>query len=218
MFGPDYTKLIVPQHADKPHLRALITTLCEPFADIMTANELARDAFDIDSAVGAQLDILGHWIGLSRDLVVPITSPIYFSFDTPGLGFDEGYFAGRFDVTDTTIRMDDDTYRIALKGKIASNAWDGQNATHHEIALHALESLGLSVSVVDNQDMSYFLIIRTATPPVIVELVRQHIIPPKPAGVRLLGIFYGGFPYFAMDHDDAVFAGFDEGSFVLPTL
>ncbi|SQC91538.1 Protein of uncharacterised function (DUF2612) [Cedecea neteri] len=99
-----------------------------PFTETVNTTESLINAFDIDTAVGVQLDALGKWIGRSRVVSQPI-SGVYFSWDTDGLGYDQGVWQGPYDPDAGYTSLGDETYRIILKAKIAMNNWDGQNDT-----------------------------------------------------------------------------------------
>lgn len=60
-----YASLLIIQYANKPKAVATIKTLVAPV--IMDQLPLqVRDAFDVKTAVGVQLDILGKFVGVSR--------------------------------------------------------------------------------------------------------------------------------------------------------
>ncbi|MGC7970039.1 DUF2612 domain-containing protein, partial [Salmonella enterica] len=67
--------------------------------------------FDLDQAIGVQLDAVGEWVGISRNITVPLAG-VYFSFDIAGLGFDQGVWKGPFDPDTGLTTLDDDTYRL----------------------------------------------------------------------------------------------------------
>lgn len=60
-----YTELITNYHATKPKFLAHVDLMTRPLIDVAAATRGLISAFDIDSAVGVQLDILGLWIGRS---------------------------------------------------------------------------------------------------------------------------------------------------------
>ncbi len=123
-----YTDLITNYHAGKPLFNQHVDLSTRPLTDVSTALGSLITAFDIDTAVGVQLDILGEWIGRARYVSVPI-SGIYFSLDTDGLGFDQGVWQGPYDPDSGYTALSDETYRVILKAKIAINSWNGQNDT-----------------------------------------------------------------------------------------
>lgn len=88
-----YTELITNYHATKPKFLAHVDLMTRPLIDVAAATRGLITAFDIDSAVGVQLDILGLWIGRSR-VVSQSISGVYFSWDTDGLDMIRGYGRG----------------------------------------------------------------------------------------------------------------------------
>ena len=91
-----YTDLITNYHATKPKFLDHVDLSTRPMIDITGATRGLVSAFDIDTAVGVQLDTLGLWIGRSRIVSQPI-SGVYFSWDTDGLGYDQGVWQGPYD-------------------------------------------------------------------------------------------------------------------------
>jgi hypothetical protein len=81
-------------------------------------------AFDLDAAVGAQLDAVGLWVGVTRKLNVEV-SGVYFSFDTDGLGWDEGSWWAPGDPSTSVVSLPDDAFRTLIRARIGANHWDG---------------------------------------------------------------------------------------------
>lgn len=218
-----YTELITNYHAGKPRFVAHVDLSTRPITDASTALQGLVTAFDIDSAVGAQLDILGEWIGRTRIVRQPI-SGVYFSFDTDGLGWDQGIWQGPYDPDAGYTSLSDDTYRIVLKAKIAINNWNGQNDTLPPILETALEGSGLKMQIVDNQDMtiSVWVFPEEDIRQVSLELIaaiRQGYLTVKAAGVWAGDIQTPsietpsvGNRFFGFDMDNEYIAGFDDGA------
>ncbi|EFF9416164.1 DUF2612 domain-containing protein, partial [Escherichia coli] len=103
-----YTELITNYHATKPKFLAHVDLMTRPLIDVAAATRGLITAFDIDSAVGVQLDILGLWIGRSRVVSQPI-SGVYFSWDTDGLGYDQGVWQGPYDPDSGYMYLSDET-------------------------------------------------------------------------------------------------------------
>ncbi|EMR8085712.1 DUF2612 domain-containing protein [Citrobacter sp. 70972423] len=218
-----YTELITNYHATKPKFFDHIDLSTRPLIDISTATRGLVSAFDIDTAVGVQLDILGLWIGRSRIVSQPI-SGVYFSLDIDGLGFDQGVWQGPYDPDSGYTTLSDETYRIILKAKIAINNWDGRNDSLPPILDAALEGSGLKMQIVDNQDMtiSIWVFPETDISNVSLELIaaiRQGYLTVKAAGVWGGSIEIPavetpseGNRFFGFDMDNEYIAGFDDGS------
>jgi len=120
----DYLALIPAFNAQQPKLRDTIRAYIEPFVVTQAFLESFIEKFDLDTAIGVQLDAVGEWVGRSRYVTIPLPN-VYFSFDIPGLGWDEGVWKGPYDPTEGLTRLDDDLYRLLLRAKIAANHWDG---------------------------------------------------------------------------------------------
>ena len=213
-----YTDRITNYHATKPKFFAHIDLSTRPFTDVSTAMQGFIPAFDIDTAVGVQLDQAGEWIGRNRVVSQPI-SGIYFAFDTDGLGYDQGVWQGPYDPNNGYTSLSDDTYRVILKAKIAINNWDGQNDSLPDILDTALAGSGLRMQIVDNQDMtiSVWVFPETDINDVSLELlaaIRQGYLTVKAAGVWAGDIQTPseGNQLFGFDLENDYIAGFDEGA------
>lgn len=127
-----YLAKITAQHRNKPDFVATVSATVQPFADLVKSFRTMASAHNIDVAVGDQLDTLGLWIGQSRELAVPLEG-IYFSFDTAGLGWDEGTWKGPFDPFTGLTSLPDDSYRRLLYARIVANRWDGTVEGAYEV-------------------------------------------------------------------------------------
>ncbi|MDD9238258.1 DUF2612 domain-containing protein [Enterobacter roggenkampii] len=218
-----YTDLITNYHAGKPLFFQHVDLSTRPLTDVSTSLNSLITAFDIDTAVGVQLDILGEWIGRSRIVSVPI-SGIYFSFDTDGLGFDQGVWQGPYDPDSGYTALSDETYRVILKAKIAINNWDGTNDSLPQILDTALTGSGLRMQIVDNQDMTISIWV---FPEVDISDVSLELIAAIKQGyltVKAAGVWGGsieipavetpseGNRFFGFDMDNEYIAGFDDGA------
>lgn len=128
----DYTGLITNEHSDKPKYMAMVGVVAQPLVDALNVSQGLSADFDLDLAIGAQLDQVGLWVGIGRRINTPLTG-VYFSFDTEGLGFGQGVWKGPFDPDTGVIELDDETYRLLLRAKIAANHWDGTMETSKAI-------------------------------------------------------------------------------------
>lgn len=213
-----YTSLITNYHATKPLFFDHIDLSTHPFIDIATMLQAMPEDFDIDAAVGAQLDQIGEWVGRTRYVRDPI-SGIYFSWDSDDLGYDRGFWQGPYDPDSGYTALSDETYRIILKAKIAINNWNGQNDTLPAILDAATAGSGLYMQIVDNQDMtiSVWVFYETDRTNVSLELlaaIRQGYLTVKAAGVwagDVLTPSEGG-QFFGFDITNNWIAGFDEGA------
>lgn len=179
----DYTGLITSEHADKPKFMAMVAAVAQCAVDQITLLQSMPNAFDLDQAVGAQLDVVGIWVGLNRNIAVPIDN-VYFSWDTVDVGWDQGIWKQPGDPDAGITRMDDGTYRIMLRAKIGANKWDGSMAGSVAILQQVFVGTGVNAKIVDNQDMTMDLVMSGGSLSALAKaMIEQGYIPIKPVGV-----------------------------------
>src|ERR1019366_1531925 len=121
-----YLALVTSEYQNSPKFLTMRSGVVQPFADSQTFLASIPTAFDIDVAIGVQLDIDGQWIGRNRQIAVD--SPIsYFSCDISGRGCNGPplYVPGTPLTTTATVSLSDSSYRKLLYAKIAANNWNG---------------------------------------------------------------------------------------------
>ena len=159
----DYTNRITSEHRNKPKFLATVTLSCQPYVDAQAVINQLVNVFDLDLAVGVQLDQVGLWIGISRVLTVPLAN-VFFSWDTTGLGWDQGVWQGEFDPTTGVAYLDDASYRAILKLRVAYNSWDGTNKGLASILINLYPTLfpGSYLIFQDNANMTVTFIMGPA--------------------------------------------------------
>lgn len=182
-----YIDLITSQHRDKPKFAAMVEAVTGCFADAKTFVESLPAAFDLDRAIGAQLDIVALWVGITRFVNVPIEGS-YFSIDVAGLGLDEGWLKGKYDPDSGITRLGDEPFRMAIRAKIGANHWDGTRDGLHALLGKVFAAYGATVYTQDNQDMTMtFYVEGPALPPAILALLQGGVLAVKPSGVSITG-------------------------------
>ena len=212
----DYKSLITSEHADKPKYMATIGLTASLSAYLQ---ELAADLprqFDLDEAVGVQLDAVGEWIGRSRRIDTPLTG-VYFTWDDiASTGWDNGVWQGEFDPDSGLTVLPDDEYRLLLRAKVAANQWDGTIPGAYDIWTTAFtDSL---IVIQDNQDMSMTVGVAGSQLSTVTQaLLTGGYISLKPEGVRVnyYAISVDSGPLFAWDAESEALAGWDTGSWAL---
>lgn len=209
-----YTDLITSEHRGQPKFEAMVDLVSGAFYGVQYALASLPAAFDLDLAVGVQLDAVGEWVGRSRRIDTPLVG-VYFEWDgTASVGWESGVWKGPFDPDSGLVDLPDDSYRALLKAKIATNKWDGTVPQAYAIWKSAFGAESILL-IQDNQDMS--MVIGIAGQPLgIIEqaLLLNGYIPLKPEGVRVQ--YYAVAPaagaLFAWDvtPNDAL-AGWDAG-------
>lgn len=148
-----YTTLITSEHADKPNYTGMVGLTAQPWADGVATTLGFVNNYDVDGAIGAQLDTIGLLVGASRRLDVPLTG-VYFSLDTPGLGFDTGLFQGPLDPSTGINLLPDDAYRLLIKARIANNHWDGSKLSAYSLSNTVYNYLGYQLFIEDHADLT----------------------------------------------------------------
>jgi len=211
---PTYTQLITSEYADKPKFMAMIALTSQPFIDQQVALQSMPGLFDVDDAVGDQLDKTGQWIGQSRNLEVPLTG-VYFGFGLPGQGWGQGVWRGPFDPVDGLVSLQDEDYRTLLKAKIGNNSWDGTIPGAYSF----MDDLfpGNTFFIQDNEDQTMFLGLLgpddyEAIP---FALFTQGYLDVKPLGITLRGYITPSVPdvpLFGFGAENATVSGFGVGA------
>lgn len=214
----DLQGLITPWHAGRaPKFVATVGAVVAPLVDLQAMVAHLPEDFDLDEAIGAQLDVVGEWIGRSRYILTPLPD-IWFSFDDAIRGFDQGIWYGPYDVGSGVTKLDDDTYRALLKTKILCNAWDGTSpsaAAILETFFGPRRDPNTLIFVQQNDDMSLtFGVSGTVPSLLLLSLLSKGYVPLKPAGVKtyysVTSVNYK--PLFGFDVQNQYVSGFDTGA------
>lgn len=204
-----YLNLITSLYRDQPRFMGLCEALTAPLVEAQALLEDVRTAYDLDTAVGVQLDTVGQWVGRSRDLATPLTG-VYFSWDESGVGWAEGAWKGLYDPETGMTSLGDEFYRMLLRAKIAANAWDGTIPGAYQVWETLFGDSGLMILLQDCQDMSMVVGVAGAIPDAVFRaLLSGGYLPLKPAGVRIrhyaLPVVAG--PLFAWNCDSDAVSG-----------
>ena len=209
-----YTSLIAREHADKPKFIATLEALLQPLVDIRSAIEELSNDFNVDTAVGKQLDIVGQWVGQSRFVNTNLEG-VFFSFDTENVGFDQGVWFGPFDSFTGISVLPDDQYRLLIFAHIAIDAWDGTIPGAVESFNLAFQDRGYRLSIKDYQDMTMDMIMNfgTTLDQVFRLLLVSGYLDFRPAGVRIRNyvIVETAAPLFGFGLNNSTVAGFGVG-------
>jgi hypothetical protein len=187
-----------------------------PFADVSAFLASLPQAFDLDSAVGVQLDIIGQWVGRSRYITVPLQVP-WFALDTVSRGFDEGIWKGPLSATTGRSPLDDDMYRALLRAVILANRWDGTVETASAPFEAFFGNIGYGVVIEDPQDMTMNVVSNATEDIIALSAMNGNVIGLKPGGVRVNYLLpsVASRPVFGFDQDNDVIAGFDIGAWAV---
>lgn len=211
-----YTDLIAGAHRNKERFTEWIFTITEPLSKAREKLIEMQALFDVETAVGVQLDAVGARVGVSRILPTKLVG-VYFALDdVGGVGLDLGLWKGRFDPDDGLISLDDPTYRAVIKSKILMNHWNGTNESLPAFVSRMLGFFGVSGKVIDIQDLKTMHVVINLgpekTPRVVYELLSRRIIDVVAAGVALK--ITDDLPWFSLDFDTESVQGLDDGYWI----
>jgi hypothetical protein len=211
----EYTALIAGHWAQKEKFQQWIYELTEPFRIARERFvQMAVDSFDLDKAVGAQLDAVGARIGLARSLPIAIPDVFFALDDVDGIGLDLGVWLTKLDTTTALVTMSDNVYRMALKAKVQLNHYDGTLSKIVDVLLSlfdAFQSENALIDIVDSQDMQINInVVKANINPILLALLEQRFLDTVAAGVSV-NFVDGVFPSFGFDQSDALVKGWDRG-------
>jgi hypothetical protein len=205
--------LVTSEHASKPKFMAMLAATVQPLADIIAILESIPAAYDVDDAVGTQLDTTGEWIGISRHITTPL-SGVFFSWDVLGLGWGEGNWATIINATEL-VTLPDPQYRILLYAKIAANHWDGTIPGAYDIFDIVFQGTGFGVLIQDLQHMHMAFALTGPIPDAVTQaLFTTGYFNLKPAGVRIDKYYLppaNNVPYFGFGVENSNIAGWGIG-------
>lgn len=210
-----YEVLPTSEYRNQPNFMAVLAALIQGQADNIALLQNMYASFDLDVAVGVQEDVLGQWIGVSRYIEVPLTG-VYFSFDTLGLGFDQGTWWNPDEPLDALTTLPDDAYRTLLKARVVANQWNGSIPNAYEAWDTLFAGTGTSILIQDNDNMSMTYALTGPIPDALtLALFEGGYLNLKPAGVRIDDFVTPSVPdtpYFGFDVENLSIAGFDVGA------
>lgn len=183
-----YANLLIIQYRNLPNARGTIESLVgESYADGISLDVL--NAFDLETAVGQQLDILGKYIGLSRQVNIFLPNQ--------------------------TTRLNDDDYRTLLKLKLITN--NGRASTG-EIKKSLYELFPDTIRVYDNRDMSYTYFVSDTLQDLMTVIVSERLLPlPMSVDYRLIFVskdvtkFFGFSNYTGINNNPNGFTRYSQG-------
>lgn len=204
---------IYAQYRNKPKAVAWYKIPHTLSASLLTAAEAVRRSYDIDTAVGEQLQVIGRIVVAPQSFVaqLPMFPGLFSLTDGDEFGDEEAMFSALSISQDSTLS--DELYRLVIRAKIVKNNGD---ATIDNIlrGMNFLLPDAEVLRVTDGEDMSFS--IEFYGPITNLErfaLINAQLVP-KPQGVRFNGFLEGlGISEFGdvdaeFGDTDAEFLGF----------
>lgn len=218
-----YTALITSEYQESPKFLAMVAAIVQAFVDNQNLVNALPALFDLDYAVGVQLDRVGERIGRSRYLETPLPN-VYFSWGVEGLGWGQGvWYKREFSATSGLVRLDDSSYRTLLYAVVAANQWDGTIPGAYTAWNTVFAPLGYRILIQDYGDMSMVVALLGDTAPdaVTISLFANGYLSLKPAGVRIASYVTQsviGAPLFGWGVENENIAGWGTGAWAKVAL
>lgn len=119
-----YVGRVTPWQSGHARFEGTVRVSIAPIADAGSVAASLPAAFDLDVAIGVQLDATGAWVGRDRNVRIPIPQP-WFAWGDAVRGWGQGVWKGPFSGQFGVYRLDDETYRRLLRANIIAKRWDG---------------------------------------------------------------------------------------------
>lgn len=185
----DYLSLITPEHRGQSKFTAWLTAALSMIQDAQKLLNALPSHYDVDRAVGAQLDSVGTMLDTPRKLPFQPSNNV-------------------------SPVMDDANYRMVLKAIIAESHFDGTMPGLYQLFQTALGNTGLLFAVKDNQDMTMSVYVYGATASLIKDELEHGFIVPRPEGVAIQ-ITVTENKIFAWGISNEMFAGWGSGHWLI---
>lgn len=225
-FTDAYARLLIKQYYAQPNASAEIAAMVSNMETIRDGYAAFGDAFDLDQAIGAQLDILGAIVGIARSIPFVIDKLAFGFSDNPNArGFGDRFvevadvapFQDKFEPTRTALELTDADYQYFIRARIAVNIGGPYMVSDDRTSLQEVIQVlfdGLAY-VIDKQDMSLALYVSPSFDTVRLQALQQLGLLPKPQGVRYSSIVQSvvGESFGFSENPDALGFGdrFDSG-------
>jgi hypothetical protein len=179
----DAAQTVLSQYANSPVLVALIQALNQAIDREIDFDAFYATVWNVQTAVGFGLDILGRIVGVTRALYVPDTSYLGFAGVTGALTFADGIFYGGGNFT-PNYKLADEAFRKVILAKAALNITNGSTPAINAILTALFPGYG-NVYVIDNRDMTMVYYFSVNPSKVDFAIASQSGVLPRPAGVSV---------------------------------
>lgn len=189
-----YSNLLIVQYHNKPKAKAMIEAVVrEMLADGILFD--VRDAYSVETAVGAQLDIIAKYVGVDRFFLSQDLSGFFSMADYADVTFTgfiglatyadfetkEGAVLTYDNIISQTAQLTDSQFRTIIKLKIVQN---NINHSHKSIDEAMFAFFGDTVIPYSFGDMTMEYLVPADLTPIIDVAIQKQVLP-KPMGVEL---------------------------------
>ena len=208
----DYLSLVTIQH-QKPKFMAVVAEKVKHYVLAQEAMSRLIEDFDLDTAEGDQLDIIGQWVGVQRAIAVNIND-IDFGWNIAPQGWNFSEWKGINDSEEDLKILPDEGYRSLIKFKIAQNHWDGTVGGLYSLLYIIFPQYHFSIN--DKQDMTMDLICIGNFTSLERVIIIGNYLGLKNSGVRIVYEIQepADQPIFSWDLDEQEFKGWDISTWI----
>ena len=153
-----YLNLIPPMNREKPRFISFLSAILSQVSDMDDLRLEMLSAFSLSASEGAQLDILGHLAGASRELP--------------------------YEPASGSRSLADEDFRLLIRARILQDHWDGSNAGLITI-LHTLFP-DSGAAVFDGQNMTISVTPPSDISATRLGMLEHGLLLPAPPGIALV--------------------------------
>ena len=146
---------------DQPRFTDFLSAVLSQALDMDALRQSLLTSFSLDTATGAQLDILGRLTGTSR--ILP------------------------FEPTSVDRTLSDTDFRLLIRATILRSHWTGLTSAYPAIVSALFPDDTITVS--DNMDLSVTITAPSTLPAAVKEMLSHGLLIPVPPGVSLTCTF-----------------------------
>lgn len=173
------------QYSNSQKLKLWLSINGEIGNELQDAIDDVRLSYDIDTAEGEQLDIIGRIVGIGREVIGDINfSSTQFGNTKSQFGNTKSQFAPQ-DVAGDEL-LSDAYYRVLIRAKIVKNNSDAA-IDSTIIGISFIFPNGAPIVLRDNEDMSFAIDIHGSISAIERKILQSVDVVPRPHGVKFNG-------------------------------
>ncbi len=208
-------RTIISQYSSAPTIRRLIEDMNEAIDPAVNLADFYDWCWNVDTAVGAGLDIWGSIVGVQRLLKIPGELD-FFGFKTSAIPYDwEPFNQGTFykgQINTQAYLLPDDTYRTLILTKALANIVSTTAQNLNKLLRNLFPGRGRCY-VTDNGGMSMSFVFEfSITRPEYIILTQSGVLP-HPAGVMYNVVVIPTAKFFGFAEAGPTVLPFDFGIF-----
>ena len=183
----DFNNTVISQYANSPALYQLIENFNTYLDQTESVDNLFDMMFNVDTAQGLGLDIIGRIVGVSRVLALDVSS--YLSFaggDANGEFGQAPFYMGQ--ATTSNYALSDSAFRTLILAKAAANISGNSIPAINQLLLTLFSNRG-DCHVADNENMTMNYVFNFSLTAVEKAILTMSGVLPHPSGVAVAYTF-----------------------------